>query len=93
MNSAPPTPHRSVLAVWHWPRWMWCVVVVIGILYPFTWIPVVYVMRRVDVSDETFKFVTDNFFWPSEYLFNEVEFCYDIMSWELVVLQRLFGPL
>lgn len=43
----PPKPRRSLFAVWHWPRWVWFVIVpTMLVWYPLSIGPMVYLFAK-----------------------------------------------
>ncbi len=88
-----PVSRRSIFAVWHWPRWVWPVLIGAAILYPFAMMPAIYFMLRCGVPEETIIFVTRVFFWPVAQARNTVWWVYVPLQWEFELLERVFGQL
>jgi hypothetical protein len=91
--NATPTARRSILAIWHWPRWVWGGIVGVGILYPFTAVPAVYVLRCRGTSLPTLTNVVNCVYAPVVYAHDNVKLMSDFNDLQFDILESRFGPM
>lgn len=83
-------PHRSLYAVWHWPRWTWAVLVVLApLLYLLSATPVVYLAdTRLSWALE----FTELFYRPATLLAEHSSMVRSVFGWQWDKMIELFPP-
>lgn len=65
-------PRSSLLAVWHWSRWVWLLLLCVCILYPLSAAPVCYGLLRCGTPEATVYAVQNSVYWPVEQAYDYV---------------------
>ncbi len=79
-----PVSRRSILAVWHWPRWVWCVISALPIVYLLSAAPVRYGMAVLGISNHAGWITAYNtVYWTHNRCTHYVAPLRDLDQWEL----------
>lgn len=87
-----PAPHRSLFAIWRWPRWTWAVIVpMLASLYVLSAVPVVRALRHTNLSANTIESLVHTVYFPLVIADRQIPACRDFFMWQDRMLDRFLG--
>ncbi len=84
-----PVSRRSILAVWHWPRWVWVSIAVACVIYPLTAMPFIFFALRAGFSDPEVASFTTIAYAPVIYASENIPAVSQFLGWQLNMLEWL----
>ncbi len=87
-------PTRSLFAVWHWPRWTWGVIAVLGLAgYVLSAVPVYFLLEVTGTDNDTTESVFIVVYLPIVWACESSEFASAAVDWQYEQLEWIFGYL